>query len=79
MTAEKRAVIWSDSDCPLCDRAFAHLLEEGYSVEKKDVNKLMSGEDPNTDAMVQLTLQSMSLPIIELNGNFIRPGDLYDE
>lgn len=79
MTAPKRARVWSEADCPLCDKALQHLTAQGYEIEKKSASALITGKEPDMDALVQLTLQTMSLPIIELDGNFIHPGDLYNE
>jgi len=77
MTVEKEVTLWSSPDCGECDRIFKWYLNLGYAINKKDVDKLMSGEEPDLDAMTALAYQNNALPIIrEFGSVFVKPGDV---
>jgi glutaredoxin 3 len=40
-----KAVVWSKSACPFCDRAVALLTKEGYEIEVKKVGEGYTRED----------------------------------
>lgn len=62
-------IIWTQKDCPLCGRVKAELATEGY--EERNVADLLSGLAPNDDALAQLALQNMRLPLVMIDGRFV--------
>ena len=77
MTVEKEVTLWSVLECKECDRVFKWYLNLGYAINKKDANKLLSGEEPDLDAMAALAYQNQALPIIrEFGSVFVKPGDV---
>lgn len=63
-TVDKKVTIWKQEDCPMCEKAFTHYKELGYDIDTKDVAKLLDGTEPDMDAIVQLSMQGMSVPIV---------------
>ena len=69
-----KATIWTQEGCPLCERVKACLAAEGY--EEREVNELMSGTEKNHEAMVQLAMQDMELPLVRIDGAFVGPNEI---
>jgi len=65
-----QAIIYTQQDCPLCDQAKAHFGEGNY--EERESSDLVSGKDRNMDAMAQLAIQNMRLPLIFSDGEWIQ-------
>jgi len=68
------AILWTQEDCPLCEKVKALLAAEGY--EERAAAALVSGEAPDDEAMVQLAMQDMQLPLVKIDGAFVSPLDL---
>ncbi len=63
--------IWGSSDCPECER-----IKQLYAVNDYkyyDISDLISGEEADVDAMVQLSFQNMRLPLIKVDGEWVDP------
>ena len=69
-----KPVIYTQELCPLCAEIKAHFGEGNY--KEKDAAKLMDGTDKNMDAMAQLAMQGMVLPLVEINGKWVCPKEL---
>ena len=68
-------VIYTTEDCPLCN-----LAKDMYpDAEVRDVEDLQSGKIVDMDAMVQLSMQNMALPVIRLGEQYIKPSELKAE
>jgi len=60
--------IWTQKECPLCENVKAKHGEGNYV--EHDVKDLMSGANQDMDAMVQLTMQNMVLPLVMIDGKW---------
>lgn len=70
----KKAIIWTQEGCALCEQVKTILGEGNY--EERDATGLIGGADPDLDAMVQLTMQNMVLPVVKIGDNFADVHDL---
>jgi glutaredoxin len=68
------ATIWTQKGCPLCEQVKNSIGEGNY--EERAVSELMAGVDKNTDAMAQLMIQNMELPLVMIDDEFISPREL---
>ncbi len=62
-----KAIVWTSTECETCARIHIELAQLGYDIEERPVSGLVSGGDTHTlrfDAMVQLTMQLMTIPVI---------------
>lgn len=66
--------IYTQEGCPLCERVKAH-YGEGHYIERP-VQGLLTGTDRNMDAMAQLAMQNLELPLILEAGQWITPRQL---
>ena len=70
-----KAKLWIAPGCELCVRVRDALLDRGYTeIIERPASDLTSGEDRNHDALVQLAMQNMALPVVWVSDNgFIKP------
>jgi glutaredoxin len=66
--------IWTQAGCAMCEKVKQHFTGEGY--EESPVTALLSGEDRNEQAMVQLAMQDMQLPLVMVDGQFVNPREI---
>lgn len=66
-----RVILWTQPICPLCQQVKAYFAEVGY--EERAASELTSGADRDPEAMAQLAMQNMELPMIQVNGAFVSP------
>lgn len=65
---EKKIIIWTQEDCPLCQRVKAYYGEGNY--EERAAQDLLGGNVPDIDAMAQLAMQDMQLPLVQVAGEW---------
>ncbi len=63
-----QVILWTQNDCPLCERVKAYYGAGNYT--EKNVLELVSGDEPNDEAMAQLAMQDMQLPLIQIGETF---------
>lgn len=61
------------NDCGQCEKVLKKIKKCDFELTTKSVSDIATEED--TDAMAQLQLQGMEVPIILLEGEFIFPAD----
>ncbi|MBN2712538.1 MAG: hypothetical protein JXR97_08935 [Planctomycetes bacterium] len=66
-----KVILWTQEDCPLCGKVKAAYAENGY--EERNAQELIRGDNVDTDAMTQLAMQNMQLPIVMVDGEFVDP------
>lgn len=66
-----RVILWTQPICPLCEQVKGYFSEVGY--EERAASELLSGADRDPEAMAQLAMQNMELPMIQVNGAFVSP------
>lgn len=66
--SQAQVTIWTQENCPLCQRVKEH-FGAGNFVEKH-ASELLSGDDADTEAMVQLAMQDMQLPLVQVAGEW---------
>jgi glutaredoxin len=69
-------ILWTEEECPLCQR-LKEVLGEG-TYEERSAQELVSGEAPDTEAMAQLAMQNMQLPLVQVDGTFADPAELLE-
>ena len=72
--SQAQVMIWTQENCPLCQRVKEH-FGEGNFVEKHAA-ELLSGDDADTEAMVQLAMQDMQLPLVKVAGEWKNVHDI---
>lgn len=70
-TEAVRVVIWTQPFCPLCEQVKEHFADVGY--EERAASELTSGADRDPEAMAQLAMQNMELPMIRVDGEYVSP------
>lgn len=70
-------VIWTQENCPLCGTV-KEFYGEGNYIEK-NAAELMSGGMPDAEAMAQLAMQDMQLPLVMVDGNWANVNDIIAE
>lgn len=70
----KEVIIWTQQDCPLCQRVKCYFGEGNY--EERDAQGLLGGNMPDIEAMTQLAMQDMQLPLVQVNGEWQNVCDL---
>lgn len=70
-------VIWTREGCEICHHV-KMLLEEQRTcyIDERNADDLVSGGEPNLDAMAQLASQNMMLPVVQIDGEFVNPATL---
>ncbi len=68
--------LWTQNGCPLCAEVKAIFAGQDY--EERDAAELLAGTTPDADAMVQLAMQDMQLPLVMLDGRFVPPLELIE-
>jgi len=71
-----RGVIYTQSGCNLCCKVRESLKGKGYEVEEREVEDLLSGKYRDMDALAQLSMQNMELPVVVLNDRCVGVGDV---
>lgn len=66
--------IWGNTECMECQRVKEYFADQGY--DYYDVSTLVSGENPDLEAMTQLTFQDMRLPLVMVDGEWIDPAEI---
>ena len=61
--------LWTQDGCSLCAQVKEALA--GEPLEERDVAQLLSGADKDDDAMAQLAMQDMQLPVVRIDGQFL--------
>jgi glutaredoxin len=69
-----RTIVWTQEGCPLCERVKEALSDEGF--EERHAEELLSGDDPDVEAMAQLAMQNMELPLVQRGDVFLDPHDV---
>lgn len=64
----REVIIWTQENCPLCQKV-KDLFGEGNYVEKQAAD-LLGGSIPDADAMAQLAMQDMQLPLVQVDGEW---------
>lgn len=67
-------IIWTQEDCPLCARVKSILGE----YEERPASDLVSGMEPDLDAMTALAMQNMELPLVKMDGAFVNVHELLE-
>lgn len=67
-------IVWTQEDCPLCERVKETLGAGNY--EERRAEDLIGGFDRDMDAMAQLAMQNMELPLIRRGATWLRPQDI---
>ena len=68
-----RAVIYTQLGCSLCGKVRKVLQGKGYEIEERDAEDLLGGHDQDMDAMAQLAMQGMELPLVMIDGDWVKP------
>ncbi len=66
MTA--RVEIYTNEDCQLCEKVKAFHGEGNYT--EHQAQDLLSGANQDMEAMAQLAMQNMALPLVKINGKW---------
>jgi hypothetical protein len=72
----KKAIVWTQEDCGVCKEIISLLKAEEYEVEEREVSALIEGTDKDILAISQLAMQNTALPIVNINGKFIKPQEV---
>jgi hypothetical protein len=70
------AVLWTLPDCDRCTRAIGALERQHRKVTRLSLQKLISGEEPDIDAMAHLSMTGSPAPLVFLDGRFLEPGEV---
>ena len=65
-----KVTLWTTDDCPKCEEAKALLAASGIEHEIRTGADLTSGAEQNADALVQLAMQDMAMPIIKVDNTY---------
>ncbi len=71
-----KIIIWTQEGCHLCENVKRHF--QGHAYEERQASELLSGQDKDHAAMVQLAMQDMQLPLVSINGCFVSPFTLLE-
>lgn len=66
--------IWTQEDCPLCDEAKQEIGSRAHIEYKGEA--LIKGTHKDIEALTQLAMQGMALPVIRVDGLFVEPKNL---
>ena len=69
--------VWTQEGCGLCEQVKEALGSGSY--EERPADELISGVDRNIDAMVQLSMQNMELPLVQIDGTWVSPHEVIRE
>lgn len=72
----KTATLWQMPDCNRCRLVREALVAQGYTVTERELNDIIIGKEKNEDALVQLCIQLMAAPVVEINGQFVKPEEI---
>ena len=72
----EKIIIWTQEGCHLCENIKKYF--SGHDYQEREASELLSGVDKNNEAMVQLAMQDMMLPLVSINGKFISPFELLE-
>ncbi len=67
--AMKKIIIWTQEDCPLCQKVKTYYGEGNF--EERAAQDLLGGNVPDIDAMAQLAMQDMQLPLVQVDGEWV--------
>lgn len=70
------AKVWTLFDCPRCHKAIAALDRRRRKVTCHSLENLVSGEEPDLDAMTQLSICGGIAPLVFLDGRFLSPEEI---
>ena len=70
-------IVWTQPECPLCEAVKRCLGAGNY--EERAAEALLGGYDRDMDAMAQLAMQNMELPLVRRDGEWIRPQAILDQ
>jgi glutaredoxin len=68
--------MYSNVGCVICGRVREVLKRKGFTVEDRDSDTLMKGTDRNMEAMAQLAMQNMELPLVMVDGMWRKPREV---
>lgn len=66
--------IWTQDGCPLCEKVKAIFGEGNYT--ELAASELISGDRADDEAMAQLAMQDMQLPLVKVDGHWKNLHDL---
>ncbi len=70
----KEIIIWTQEECPLCQKVKDYYGAGNYT--ERNAQDLLRGEKPDTEAMAQLAMQDMQLPLIKVDGEWQSVNDI---
>ncbi|MHC4871020.1 MAG: glutaredoxin family protein [Planctomycetota bacterium] len=74
---KKMVTIWTQEGCSLCEKVKE--IFKGKDFEERNAEDLINGDDRNVDAMTQLAMQNMELPLVMIDGHFVNVFDLLND
>lgn len=70
----RNVTIWSQDNCPVCDRVKAIFAND--TIDERQVTELISGCERNDEALAQLAMQDMMVPLVKVDGKFVSLDDV---
>lgn len=70
----RNVILWTQPNCPLCEQVKEVL--SGDHLEEHPVTELITGATRNDEALAQLAMQDMAVPLVMIDGAFINPMDI---
>lgn len=74
---KRNIIIWTQEGCSLCGKIKEMFMENGF--EEKNAEDLISGDNRDIEAMTQLAMQNMELPLVMIDGEFVNAFDLLSD
>ena len=76
----RRAIVWTRPDCTICQQVKSLLSCACYDIDERSTTQLVDAVEPDVEAMTQLALQGMQVPIVKIYGlGFVEPVKLLRE
>ncbi len=69
-----KVILWTQDNCPVCERVKE--VFQGQDVEEHHAEDLIQGQEKDVDAMAQLAMQDMLVPVVMVDGEFIPPEEI---
>jgi len=72
----REAIIYKQDGCDLCSEVKRVLKKKLFTLREREADSLIKGHDQNMDAMAQLAIQNMELPLVLIEGEWRMPREV---
>lgn len=70
----RMVILWTQPDCTLCEQVKQALA--GDQIEERPVTELIDGTARNDEALAQLAMQDMMVPLVQVDGAYVSPAEI---